>query len=88
MMNGQTTGNDCRDARSFHRDGLCVLSTSRGEIEDAKLTGKPALNSHGAHNDQLTRVTTHVPARFRSIHRWFPRACLGVESSAEENVVL
>ena len=40
------------------------------------------------HNDQLTRVTTHVPARFRSIHRWLPRACLGVESSAEENVVL
>ena len=40
------------------------------------------------HDDQLTRVTTHVPARFRSIHRWLPRACLGVESSAEANVVL
>jgi len=40
------------------------------------------------HTDQLTRVTTHPPARFSNIHRWLPRACLMVESSAEENVVL
>jgi hypothetical protein len=40
------------------------------------------------HNDQLTRVTRQLPARFFSIHKWLPRACLGVESSAEENVVL
>jgi hypothetical protein len=39
------------------------------------------------HTDQLTRVTTHVPVRFRSIHRWLPRACLQVESSADENVL-
>ena len=45
-------------------------------------------NGGMAHNDQLTRETTHVLARFRSIHRWLPRACVGLESSAEENVVL
>jgi hypothetical protein len=39
------------------------------------------------HTDQLTRVTTHVPVRFCSIHRWLPKACLQVESSADENVV-
>src|SRR5438876_12376997 len=39
------------------------------------------------HNDQLTRVITHVPC-FCSIHRWLPRVCLGVESSGKENVVL
>jgi hypothetical protein len=38
--------------------------------------------------DQLTREITHVSACFRRIHRWLPRACLGVESSTEENVVL
>jgi len=38
--------------------------------------------------DQLTRVSVHAAARFSSIHRWLPKACLWVESSAEENVVL
>src|SRR5437867_10491350 len=28
------------------------------------------------HNDQLTRVITHVPACLCSIHKWLPRACL------------
>ena len=44
--------------------------------------------AYRARSDQLTRVITHVPACFRKIHRWLPRACLGVEPSAEENVVL
>ena len=45
----------------------------------AEVSGRP-------HTDQLTKVTTHVPVRFRSIHRWLPKACLQVESSADEKV--
>jgi hypothetical protein len=40
------------------------------------------------HHDQLTRVTSQLSDRFCSIHKWHPRAFLGVESSAEENVDL
>ena len=36
----------------------------------------------------VTTKMTHVPPCFRMILRWFPMDRLGVESSAEENVVL
>src|SRR6266849_10685104 len=45
--------------------------------------GRRRLTSRGnrGNTDQLTRITTHPPARFSNTHRWLPRACLGVESS-------
>jgi hypothetical protein len=44
--------------------------------------------SYGTLSDQVTTEMTHVPPCFRMILRWFPTDRLGVESSAEENVVL
>src|SRR5260370_32339908 len=49
-------------------------------VDSGEMSARP-------HTDQLTRVTTHVPFRFCSIHRWLPMARPGVESSDDGNVV-
>ena len=65
-------------------DDLSLLIPSTIELDHFLLVAEVSARPH---TDQLTRVTTHVPVRFRSIHRWLPKACLQVESSADENVV-
>ena len=66
------------------------IANDPDELPDAGLVTTWAVHAYYSdlpHCDQLTRETTHLSARFRSIHRWLPKAYLGVESSADENVV-
>ena len=68
-----------RDLSIQNNSGKCRLPYSRQiEVSDQIADGSSVGT---AHTDQLTKVTTHTPVRFRSIHRWLPRVCLQIESS-------
>jgi hypothetical protein len=77
-------GRRCNGAFTDSSGSRAYMDASLADVAGGRVAEVAACS----HTDQLKRIITHSPARFASIHRWLPTACLRVESCAMEKVVL